>query len=123
MDILRCFRTSDDILVVTLPPELSGTVVSELRRELPRRLASNPNVVINAADVQFFSSAGLRLLLSIYREVAATEGRIVLAAVPSDLHDTIQMTGFLPFFEVAESVEAAMAQLRRRRNGLNTDPL
>jgi anti-sigma B factor antagonist len=45
------------------------------------------------------SSAGLRMLLVLYRSIAGSGGKVVLAGLAGDLEDTMQLTGFLDFFD------------------------
>ena len=57
------------------------------------------------------SSAGLRLLLSIYRQITGAGGKIALAAVVDEIKDTMSVTGFLKFFVVHDTVAEAVASL------------
>jgi anti-sigma B factor antagonist len=58
------------------------------------------------------SSAGLRLLLSMYRQVAAHKGSIALAALSEELKDTMSMTGFLSFFTTHDTTEGGLQAMQ-----------
>jgi anti-sigma B factor antagonist len=56
------------------------------------------------------SSAGLRLLLVLYRELTARKGKLALLGVSEDIRTVMSHTGFLSFFTLVESaVEAVQA--------------
>jgi anti-sigma B factor antagonist len=58
------------------------------------------------------SSAGLRLMLSLYRQISAGKGEIALVGMANELQDTMQATGFLRYFTLHASVDEAVAALQ-----------
>jgi len=58
------------------------------------------------------SSAGLRMLLAMYRQVKSSDAHVVLAGLSEEIEDTMSMTGFLRFFTTSETVEAGLAVLK-----------
>jgi anti-sigma B factor antagonist len=51
------------------------------------------------------------LLLVIYRTIKGRGGEVVLTRLPDDLRDTMEMTGFLDFFQYFDSVDGGLAAL------------
>ena len=47
----------------------------------------------------YMSSAGLRMLLVIYRTIVGQGGKVVLVGLSEELQDTMALTGFLDFFD------------------------
>ena len=75
-------------------------------------------------DVPYMSSAGLRLLLSIYRQITSERGAIALGGRRRRDQDTMAVTGFLKFFVVHDTVDGGCripvgltAPLSRRNHG------
>jgi len=68
-------------------------------------------VILDMSKVDYLSSAGLRLLLLIYREFAAKKGRLVLLGVSEDIQTVMLHTGFLNFFTLAGSRAEALKAL------------
>ena len=58
------------------------------------------------------SSAGLRMLLSTYRQVTSKNGRIVLVGLSEEIQDTMSVTGFLKFFTICTTLESGLATLK-----------
>ena len=100
----------NDILTVRLEGSLDGKTAPEAREQLQRFLAANSKLILDLTNVDYLSSAGLRLLLVTYRELAARKGKLVLLGVSEDIRTVMSHTGFLSFFTLVEStVEAVQA--------------
>jgi len=57
------------------------------------------------------SSAGLRMLLKLYRSVTGDSGQLVLAGISEEIQDTMEVTGFLQFFTTCSSLEEGLKKL------------
>ncbi len=69
-------------------------------------------ILLDMSQVGFMSSAGLRMLLFIYRQIMSTGGRIVVVGLSEDIKDTMSLTGFLDFFKLYDTQEAGLAALQ-----------
>jgi anti-sigma B factor antagonist len=58
------------------------------------------------------SSAGLRALLSTYRQVTSQQVALVLVGLSEEIKDTMTATGFLNFFTVHDTVEIGLTALK-----------
>ena len=67
---------------------------------------------MDMTQVQYMSSAGLRMLLSMYRQTQGKEGKLVLVGLSEELQDTMSVTGFLDFFTISETVDAGLTALK-----------
>ncbi|HWX27442.1 MAG TPA: STAS domain-containing protein [Steroidobacteraceae bacterium] len=100
----------NDILTVRLEGSLDGKTAPEAREQLQRFLAANSKLILDLSNVDYLSSAGLRLLLVLYRELTARKGKLALLGVSEDIRTVMSHTGFLSFFTLVESaVEAVQA--------------
>jgi anti-sigma B factor antagonist len=105
-------ETTEDagVLIVRLEGSLDGKTAPEAREQLQLFLAANSKLILDLSKVDYLSSAGLRLLLVLYRELAARRGKLVLLGVSEEIRTVMSHTGFLSFFTLAESaVEAKRA--------------
>ena len=69
-------------------------------------------LILDLSKVDYMSSAGLRVLLLLYRQVASQKGQIILVGLSPSILDTMSVTGFLKFFMVMDEIEAAMTALQ-----------
>ena len=65
-------------------------------------------IVLDMSKVAYMSSAGLRMLLSVYRQISANKGRVVLLGLSDELKETMSMTGFLSYFTVEDLLVLAV---------------
>jgi len=103
-------ETSEDdgILTVRMKGSLDGKTAPEAREQLQRFLPANSKLILDLTNVDYLSSAGLRLLLVLYRELAARKGKLVLLGVSEDIRTVMSHTGFLSFFTLVESADEAV---------------
>ncbi len=65
-------------------------------------------IVFDLSDVDFISSAGLRVMISVQKTCKRwNRGEVVLAGVPRRVHEALDLAGFVPLFKIFETeVEA-----------------
>lgn len=103
--------TEGAVKVASLSGELDASTAPAAQQQLLPLAQPGAKVVLDLTDVPYMSSAGLRLLLSIYRQITTTGGAIALAGVVDEIKDTMAVTGFLKFFVVHDTVAAAVESL------------
>ena len=104
-------KTIKQVAVVELDGRIDGRTAAELQDRILQLIQPGAKIVLDMAGVTYMSSAGLRLLVLTYRQVSASEGDLVLAVLGEKIRDTMSITGFLPYFTVYDTVEAALAAL------------
>ena len=85
--------------LVTFTGTIDGRTAPEAQAAVEPLLETFTVLVLDLTDVTYMSSAGLRVLLLIHRHLAARSGKAILVGLSEQLTDTMQVTGFLPFFE------------------------
>lgn len=105
--------TQNGIKIVTATGEIDGSSAPGLQAEVLPLLQQNNSLILDLGGVTYMSSAGLRVLLLLYRQATASHGRVALARVAENIRDTMAITGFLKFFVVSDTVEQALALLAK----------
>ncbi|MGD1909778.1 MAG: STAS domain-containing protein [Rivularia sp. (in: cyanobacteria)] len=83
----------------------------KIQQEIFPLLESNSKIIIDLSEVSYMSSAGLRMLLSSYRQVTAKNGKLVVVGLSEEIKDTMTITGFLDFFKHSENAATGLALL------------
>lgn len=96
-------KAEGDHIVATVTGEIDGKTAPQVQSELLAALQGGNRLVVDMTGVSYLSSAGLRMLLLLYRQVSAKNGKIVLLGVSEEIRDTMAMTGFINFFPLADS--------------------
>lgn len=100
--------TQEGVTIVQLSGSLDGATVSDGQAGIEPLLGSKVKLVLDLKNCVYISSAGLRLLLMVAKELSSQEGVLVLSGVCSEIMDVMDMTGFSAFFKTYESVAAAV---------------
>lgn len=93
---------------VELEGSIDGKSAPQIREELSTALQQVQKVMLDISRVDYLSSAGLRLLLLLYREITSRNGKLVLVGVSPEIRTVMSHTGFLSFFTVVDSPQEAL---------------
>lgn len=58
------------------------------------------HLVIDCNELEYISSSGLRLLLTLRKEVAAKNGKLQIRNMNEDIQQIFKITGFINLFEI-----------------------
>ncbi|MDD2365058.1 MAG: STAS domain-containing protein [Desulfuromonadaceae bacterium] len=98
-------------VIATVTGEIDGKSAPQVQSELLAALQDGNRLLVDMKGVTFLSSAGLRMLLLLYRQIAAKKGKVVLVGVSEEIRDTMSMTGFINFFTLSDSQEEGLKAL------------
>lgn len=73
--------------------------------------AGTQRLVVDFTGVDYISSAGLRVMLSLAKRTKETQGRLVLTGLGDSVKQVFALAGFLPLFVVEPSADAAVARV------------
>ena len=104
--------SAGEIHIVELSGELNNKTTPVAQEKLVPLAKPGSRIILDLSRVQDLSGAGLRLLLSLRRQLGST-GRLLLAGIPQDIKDTMATTGFLDAFSVVNTVDEAKALLNK----------
>lgn len=103
----------DDISVVEVEGNIDSKTAPEFERNTKVAMDKSNAIAIDLTAVEFMSSAGLRVLLMLYRNVKAKEGKVVLVGVSEEIQDVMSMTGFINFFKIVEKQDEGISFLKQ----------
>ena len=103
----------DGMTVGVVKGEIDGSSAPKLQEKILPLLQNDSALVLDLGAVSYMSSAGLRMLLLLYRHAASHNGRVAIAGLAESIRDTMEITGFLKFFTVANSVDEALQTLKK----------
>jgi len=104
-------KSDGDVGIAIISGEIDSKTAPKAQEELIPVIDKFTKVVMDMTKVTFLSSAGLRVLLLIYRQATAKDGKVVLVGLSDEIKDTMTMTGFLKFFVVADSLQDGLKAL------------
>jgi anti-anti-sigma factor len=102
-----------DVLIVAVEGRIDSTTCKQLEDMLPERVQDNARVLLDLSDVQYVSSAGLRVMLKAAKIVRSTGHDLVLAGLIPQVHEVFQVIGFDALFRILPDRAAGLAALAK----------
>ena len=101
-------KSQPEATVVKLVGDIDGSTAPAAQQAIMPLIQPGCKIVLDMTEVPFMSSAGLRMLLVVYRQSAAS-GHVVLVGLSDEIKETMEMTGFLEFFQLADTIDEGIA--------------
>lgn len=97
------------ISIITLAGSLDASTADAVAGRIAQQVREgNTRLVADLSELDYLSSAGLRVLLSALKDTRAQGGDLRLAAVQADVCEVLEMTGFTNFVQLYPTVSAAV---------------
>lgn len=104
-------RTTESAVVVAVTGELDSSTAPEAQERIATAMTADHELVLDLSGVPYMSSAGLRMMLLVYRQAQTLNVPVALVGVQDGLLAIMEATGFLEFFTLADSVPDALRAL------------
>jgi anti-sigma B factor antagonist len=99
------------VTVIEIEGELNYNTAALVEAKVLPLAQPKAKLLLDMSKVPYLSSAGLRLLLSLYRQVVSNNGQIVLVGIVEEIKETMSITGFLNFFMSRDTHDAGLEAL------------
>jgi anti-sigma B factor antagonist len=119
MDIRVHERTG--MIIAELTGEIDGKTASAVLEALAPIVSVGKAMIVDMSGVEYMSSAGLRMLLTLYRQAEAKKCKLVLAGLSEEIEETMDTTGFLPHFTLVEDVQTGLQTISKQGQSDGTD--
>lgn len=103
----------EEITVVEVSGDIDSKTAPEFERNARLATDKSKKIAIELTAVEFMSSAGLRVLLMVYRNIKSQDGRVILVGVSEDIQDVMSTTGFINFFTIVNTLDEAIVILKQ----------
>lgn len=97
---LRIQKVSGETAAFTLSGRLDTTTAPELDTVLEDVLPGAKELILDLRDLEYISSAGLRVLLKAQKFMRSTNGAMKLRNVPEAVLEVFDITGFSEFLTI-----------------------
>jgi anti-anti-sigma factor len=100
------------VVLVTARGRLDGSTSPAFAARMEKLAATpQPRLVVDFSGIDFVSSAGLRVVLTLLKRVKAANGVLALCAVQAPVKEVLDVTGFTGMLDVHAGRAEAMAAL------------
>lgn len=98
------------VKVVSLVGKLDVNLSVSIEAELEQLVESGSHyLILELSGIEYLSSSGIRVFISIMRKIKDKNGRLVLACVPDIIKKILKTVELEDLFEVYDSVDDAVA--------------
>lgn len=105
-------RTENNAIVITISGRLDTVTAPEYEKKILELIEGGNNCfVVDFEQLDFISSAGLRVLLLMAKLLKEKNGQVRLANVKGNVYSVFEMSGFTTLFKMENSIAAALATL------------
>ncbi|MBR3495357.1 MAG: STAS domain-containing protein [Prevotella sp.] len=94
-------KETDGILTGVLSGYIDTATSEQVGQEMePLLKQANRAIEIDCSKLEYISSSGLRLLLSLRKQVAADGGSLVIRNINDEIRKVFTLTGFFKLFDI-----------------------
>lgn len=104
----------ENVAVLAITGRIDKANVVKLENSCRKLLEKKEyQVLLDGTHLEFISSAGLRVLLKLAKEVKKNMGQMAVAHVSDLVHEIFKISGFSDLFPMYENVVTALAHFQK----------
>ena len=105
-------RKEKSAVVLSVNGRIDATNAPELEKSLSEPIESGENtLIVNMAELDYISSAGLRVILLTAKKLKAQQGDIILVGLQGAVKEVFEISGFTTIFKIFDTEESALEQI------------
>jgi anti-anti-sigma factor len=104
-------RTSNDIHIVAITGSLDSTTSPEAQKSLDAVLAGAKKVALDFSELDYISSAGLRILLGAAKQLRASGGKLGMFGLNQSVKEVFEISGFASILPIYPSEAEALGAM------------
>lgn len=102
----------NDVSVFKLQGRLDSNTAPEFEEKIFNTIKTGAlKMVVDFGNLDYISSAGLRVILKATKELKRSEGKFVLCAMKDYVKEVFEISGFDSFLPIVSDMEAAITKM------------
>lgn len=112
MDLTQ--ESKDGALIFYFKGRLDSNTAQSTEKNLVDAItAGNKFLIFDLKNLEYLSSAGIRILVHCHKKIEHEHGKIFLTTVPKPIENVLYITGFLPYFQTFSDIDHALAAIAK----------
>lgn len=100
-----------DVVILRINGRIDAITSPQLEKKVHSIIdTGHHKVLFDFSNVEYLSSAGMRLLLSATKKLQTLKGKLVVCSVEQDVMDVIKMAGFNSILTITTNEDKALAE-------------
>ena len=104
-------RTSNDIHIVAIAGSLDSATAPEAQKSLDAVVAGAKKVALDFSNLDYISSAGLRVLLGAAKQLRASGGKLGMFGLNQSVREVFEISGFATILSLYPSEADALGSM------------
>jgi anti-anti-sigma factor len=101
----------DNVSILELIGRLDANTAGQLEKTLiPMIESGEKSIILDFSNLEYISSAGLRILLLAAKMQKKSQGKIILCTMKDFIKEIFEIAGFTPIFTICDSLELALKE-------------
>ncbi|MCF7974090.1 MAG: STAS domain-containing protein [Phycisphaerae bacterium] len=102
----------DRVLIASIEGRLDAATSPDMETQMNEAIEKEQSpVLLDLASLEYISSAGLRVILSLAKKVKSSGHLFMLCALQESVEQIFQISGFVGILNIAANKEAALGQM------------
>ncbi|MBF0281633.1 MAG: STAS domain-containing protein [Zetaproteobacteria bacterium] len=103
-------ETHGEVMLISLAGKLDSMTAQTFEQDLLGQIAQGRvRLVIDFSQLNYISSAGLRVILMAAKRIKVASGKLVLSGMQTHIREVFEISGFLTILNVLDGTNAAIA--------------
>jgi len=108
------YETLGNVLIVSLQGKLNSGNAGEAEAQILRHISQGANqLLLDLSELDYISSAGLRVVLIAAKRLRQSAGLLVLCGIQKPIREVFDLSGFLNILSVVDTREQALLRFDR----------
>ena len=109
------FNKIENVTILSIKGRADVSNASKLESACKKILElQEKDIIIDGTQLEFISSAGLRVLLKLAKEVKKNAGRLAVAHVNDLVRNIFEISGFVEIFPIYDNVVKALSHFQEK---------
>ena len=105
-------RKENNIPVISVKGRIDAVTAPEFEKNLSDLISSGEkNLVVDFADLEYISSAGLRSILASAKKLKTEEGKMLFVGLHGPVEEVFKISGFYSIFSIFDSKASALKNI------------
>ncbi len=106
-------NTLEEITIAELDGDIDASTAPKISKEVLPLATEGKKILVDMTKVPYMSSAGLRMLLLLNRQITLKKTELVLVGMNEEIIKTMKVTGLLNCFPIEKNLEEGKKVLNR----------
>ena len=94
-------QSSENRIIASFSGRLdTAAAVATAEAVKPLQEAANKEIILDCSELEYISSSGLRIFLSIRKDASSHGSKVIVRNINADIRQVFMMTGFISLFEI-----------------------